>query len=409
MLCQFTFKNYRSFRDETEFSMQATKMREFGDSLIAGGDSQAFLPVAVVYGPNAGGKSNFIEALRYVCGAVAVPIVTLFYGDEAPAQVARMSKCSPFAFDASLSDEPTEFELYFRTNGHEYRYSLEVKGSEIMHEALDRRKVGGSRTAKLFAREGGEVELGSSLQRAGVSTSFNAAIPYLSFLKMNTDLDSVCDAADWFVNTVFLNYNSAYVEDMLEQMLDEDDSGSVTALLNSVDIRIDGFRVEQAANDEGRQRVYVKHVVDGVPYELRLGEESAGTQKMIGLSSFLLRVFAEGDLVVVDELDAKLHPKLLRFITQLFRNPRVNRHGAQLIFTSQDVSTMRNDVFRRDEIWFAAKGEGEASALWSLADIHEANGNLVSKNAAFDKQYLAGRYGADPYLTRMEEWVMEGE
>ena len=77
---------------------------------------------------------------------------------------------------------------------------------------------------------------------------------------------------------------------------------------------------------------------------------------------------------------------------------------AQLIFSSQDVSTMRNDVFRRDEIWFAARGEGEASQLWSLADIHEANGNLVSKNAAFDKQYLSGRYGADPYLTCIEEW-----
>ena len=83
---------------------------------------------------------------------------------------------------------------------------------------------------------------------------------------------------------------------------------------------------------------------------------------------------------------------------------QAKKRGAQLIFSSQDVSTMRNDVFRRDEIWFAARGEGEASQLWSLADIHEANGNLVSKNAAFDKQYLSGRYGADPYLTRIEEW-----
>ena len=88
----------------------------------------------------------------------------------------------------------------------------------------------------------------------------------------------------------------------------------------------------------------------------------------------------------------------------LIKDPEVNKSSAQLIFSSQDVSTMRNDVFRRDEIWFAARGEGEASQLWSLADIHEANGNLVSKNAAFDKQYMSGRYGADPYLTRIEEW-----
>ena len=409
MLCQFTFRNYRSFRDETEFSMQATKMREFGDSLIHGGDSQSFLPVAVVYGPNTGGKSNFVEALQYVCGAVALPIVSLLTRGEVPPKKARMAKCSSFAFDANSASQPSWFELYFRTNGYEYRYELEVSGAEILREALDRRKVGGSRTAKLFLREGSEVDLGSSLRRAGIATAFNPSILYLSFLKMNTDLESVCDAADWFVRTVFLNYNSSFMEVMLEQMVEEADSGPVSQLLRSVGIRIDGFRVEPAVGDEERQRVYVRHVVDGEAYELRLGEESAGTQKMIGLAAFLLRAFADGGLVVVDELDAKLHPKLLRFVTQLFRSKEINPNGAQLIFTSQDVSTMRNDVFRRDEIWFAAKDEGEASMMWSLADIHEANGNLVSKNAAFDKQYLAGRYGADPYLERMEEWVMAGE
>ena len=118
---------------------------------------------------------------------------------------------------------------------------------------------------------------------------------------------------------------------------------------------------------------------------------------------------AESVDAICDKLDA-MHGRhgdswshLARVIL-LFKDPEVNKHGAQLIFSSQDVSTMRNDVFRRDEIWFAARGEGEASQLWSLADIHEANGNLVSKNAAFDKQYLSGRYGADPYLTRIEEW-----
>ena len=409
MLCQFTFRNYRSFRDETEFSMQATKMREFGDSLIPGGDSQSFLPVAVVYGPNAGGKSNFAEALQYVCSAVAVPIARLLYGDDSRPKRARMAKCSPFAFDGTSASEPSWFELYFRTRGYEYRYELEVSGADILREVLDRRKVGGSRTAKLFSREGGEVELGSSLRRAGVATAFNPAIPYLSFLKMNTDLESVCDAADWFVDSAFLNYNSAYMELMLEELISEDDSGPISQLLRSVDIRIEGYRVEPSADGDDRQRVYVRHEVGGSAYELRLGEESAGTQKMIGLAAFLLRAFELGSLVVVDELDAKLHPKLLRFVTQLFRSKEINPRGAQLVFTSQDVSTMRNDVFRRDEIWFAAKDEGEASLMWSLADIHEANGNLVSKNAAFDKQYLAGRYGADPYLERMEEWVMAGE
>ena len=92
-----------------------------------------------------------------------------------------------------------------------------------------------------------------------------------------------------------------------------------------------------------------------------------------------------GGTVVVDELDAKLHPKLLRYMILLFKDPEVSKNGAHLIFSSQDVSAMRNDVFRRDEVWFAARAEDEASQLWSLANRHEPNGNLVSKNAAFGK------------------------
>ena len=125
---------------------------------------------------------------------------------------------------------------------------------------------------------------------------------------------------------------------------------------------------------------------------------------MMSMAVALDDALKRGSLLVIDELDSKLHPKLLRFIIMLFQNPDINKNGAQLIFTSQDVSIMKNDVFRRDEIWFAARDEDEASTLWSLSDIHEPNGNLVNKNAAFDRQYLSGRYGADPILDRLLYW-----
>lgn len=166
-------------------------------------------------------------------------------------------------------------------------------------------------------------------------------------------------------------------------------------------VQIDGVRVETERSE--RQRVFVRHRVNGAGYELRLREESAGTQKLMGLAGILAPALQRGSLVV-DELDAKLHPKLLRYVILLFKDPEVNKGGAQLVFSSQDVSTMRNDVFRRDEIWFAARDGDEASQLWSLADVREKNGRLVSSNAAFDRQYLAGRYGADPYLERIGEW-----
>ena len=100
-------------------------------------------------------------------------------------------------------------------------------------------------------------------------------------------------------------------------------------------------------------------------------------------------------------LDAKLHPKLLRYVISLFKNPRINRHGAQLLFTSHNMSTMKNTVFRRDEIWFAALNEKRSSEIYSLYEIRHEDNERVKSTAAFDKQYLEGRYGADPYLQNM--------
>lgn len=404
MLCQFTFRNYRSYRDEAELSMQATPMREFERSLIACPDGQSFLPVAAVYGPNAGGKSNLLEALDYVCSAVARPVRLLSardggFDEECPS----VPRCSAFEFDDVSVSEPTEFELYYRAGNHEYRYVLSVHSDEIVNEGLWRRKLGASRSAMLFEREGVEIKLGPTLRKLATAATFNPRLPYLSFLCINFNVPVVEEATSWFLNGVFLNYNCSFLERALEQILDEADSPEITRFLRAVDVRIDGFRVEETSEGRNR-RVFVGHNVGGKRYELRLSEESAGTQKLLGLAAFLLMAFDRGATVVVDELDAKLHPKLLRYVILLFKDPAVNKNGAQLIFSSQDVSTMRNDVFRRDEIWFAARSEGEASQLWSLVDIREANGNLVSKNAAFDKQYLSGRYGADPYLTRIEEW-----
>lgn len=404
MLCQFTFSNYRSYRDEATLSMQASSIKEFSHSLLACGDSQSFLPVAAIYGPNAGGKSNLLDALGYIQSAVSRPVYALMSDREAPeGSMARLSRCSPFAFDSVHADMPSDFEVYYRVEDYEYRYILSVNASKIVSEGLWRRKLGASRAAMLFEREEERVELGPSLRHTGISVNFNPAIPYLSFLYMNSDLEAVRQAASWFLDCVFLNYNSFYLERVLEEMLSEEDSPEISRFLKAVDVHVDGFRVE-VDDERHRHRVYVKHVVDGSEYELRFSEESAGTQKLMGLASVLLSSLENGGTVIVDELDAKLHPKLLRYVILLFKNPEVNKGGAQLIFTSQDVSTMRNDVFRRDEIWFAARDEGEASQLWSLSDLHEPNGNLVSKNAAFDKQYLSGRYGADPYLTRIEEW-----
>lgn len=407
MLCQFTFDNFRSYRDETTFDMQASSMKEFKDSLIIDEkDGQAFLPVSVIFGPNAGGKSNLLLAMRRMFDSVAYPIFLLSRNDEEARDIPRpkVKGTDAFRFDNRHSQEPSDFEIYFRTRGQEFRYTLSFDAEGITSESLSRKNVGGTRKAILFERTGSKVDLGSSLKRARVTTSFNADIPYLSFLALNYDIEFVDMAAEWIASAKFIDFNFRFEELVLEKMLEQKDESVLVGVLRAAGINIDGFRVEGDEEDFENRRVWVRHVVNGKPYELRLSKESAGTRKMMSMAISLDNALKKGGLLVIDELDSKLHPKLLRFIVALFHDPAVNKSGAQLVFTSQDVSIMRNDVLRRDEIWFAARDEDEASSLWSLSDIHEPNGNLVSKNAAFDRQYLSGRYGADPILDRFLYW-----
>ena len=103
-------------------------------------------------------------------------------------------------------------------------------------------------------------------------------------------------------------------------------------------------------------------------------------------------------------MDAKLHPKLLRYIIGLFTNPEINTKGSQLIFTSHDMSTMKPTVFRRDEIWFSALNKSNASKLYSLVEFRKENGTKVRPDETYDKQYIEGRYGADPYLKNILDW-----
>ena len=173
-----------------------------------------------------------------------------------------------------------------------------------------------------------------------------------------------------------------------------------------MDLDILDFRVEEKEHD--RIEVFTKHEVDGYEAELNLSDESSGTKKLFGLLPFIAESLIDGTTLVIDELDAKIHPALLRHIIMLYNDIEVNRKGAQLIFTSHDLSTMNSEVFRRDEIWFVAKGNSQNSKLYSLVEFKNIKGESVRKDAKFDKQYLEGKYGADPYLRRIIDWGKVG-
>ena len=156
--------------------------------------------------------------------------------------------------------------------------------------------------------------------------------------------------------------------------------------MNDLDIDIIDYRY-----DPVEKEVYTRRSLDGKEYELSYSSESDGTKKLLAALPILLVALQDGRLVIIDELDSKLHPKLLRYIIRLFKNPEINSRGAQLLFSSHDLTTMRNTVFRRDEIWFSALDKNHESKIYSLYDIRDENDRHVNSASAYDKQYMEGR------------------
>lgn len=402
MLCQFTVKNYKSIRDEVTFDMQVAAISEHEDKVIRDIDGEEFLPVSALYGPNGGGKSNVLKALQTLVGKVLRPL----YASTNNADILMFRKnvnIEPFKFTEENKNAPTEFEIFFRTKLAEYRYQLYVQKEKVVYESLDRVKLSTKRRSGLFERDNNNIELKGDFTKLTASDELSETLPFLSYLGIAYSKNEVVrDVLEWFDQGIdFLNYGNPIQELVVAVANTKNIKQLMLQMIQEMDLNIIDFRVEE---DENRFDVYTKHLVDGYEEELDLEEESSGTKKLFGLLPFIATSLIEGNVLVIDELDAKIHPILLKHIISMFTDLSVNKNNAQLIFTSHDLSTMNSEVFRRDEIWFVAKGNEENSELYSLVEFKNEKGESVRKDAKFGKQYLEGKYGADPYLRRIIDW-----
>lgn len=403
MLCQFTVKNFKSIRDEMTFDMQATAISEHEDRVIKDKDGELYLPVSAIYGPNGGGKSNVLEALHILAAKVLRPLYATDDNSYHPFQMKKIL-IEPFAFGAEEKEAPTEFELFFRTKTAEYRYVLTVKKDIVLYERMDRVKLDTGRRSALFERSDEGIELKGVFAKLKISDELSETLTLLSYLGITYRKNEVIkDILNWFEYGIdFLNYGNPIQELRMAIANSDDVKSLVLDMIQEMGLDIVNFRVEEMENE--RIEVYTKHIVAGYESELNLSDESSGTKKLFGLLPFIADSLASGTTLVIDELDAKIHPALLRHIIMMFNDMEINRHGAQLIFTSHDLSTMNSEVFRRDEIWFVAKGNRQNSKLYSLVEFKNDKGESVRKDAKFDKQYLEGKYGADPYLRKIIDW-----
>lgn len=416
MLCQFTFENFKSFKNEATLDLYAEKISEHEDSLIVDPhDSEAFLPVISIYGPNGGGKSSVLEAFVFLSHKVLLPVIALKATEASKDENLEDGKMKEFKsfpvhekekyylFDKSCKESPIKFDILFRINETEYKYQLNILHSDIVEENLYAKNLKTGALEVVFERNASDFYIGDVLGDVKVG-NIKSSIPLLSHLSINYDIKTIDDVTTWFLQCKILDYDNPYQDKRIVFLKDKSKEDIFLKMLAEMDINITSIRTEEDANGK-ITAIYTMHCLeDGSCQELPFEEESSGTRKLFGLLPFLLGCLHKGSLVIADEMDAKLHPKLLRYISGLFTNPSINTKGAQLIFTSHDMSTMKPSVFRRDEIWFSALNKDSTSKLYSLVEFRKDNGAKVRNDETYDKQYIEGRYGADPYLKNILDW-----
>ena len=403
MLCQFSVKNFRCLKDQVTLDMQAANVGEHKESVLADIDGERYLPLAVIYGPNGGGKSTVLDALFSLCSKVMGPVFSA-QGNQMRME-SYSARIEPFAFQPEMKKEPTEFEIFFRTDVYEYQYNVAIQNENIMFESLYHKKITGRQYRKVFIREQGQkIQLSGNLKKVQVN-DISDTITLLSYLMITYGKNqTVEDVKKWFVHKInFLDYNLNTIELRMALPTVDAIKPRLLQMFQEMGLDIVDYRIEQT-DEPGRIRIFTVHNVNDAQYELDLHKESSGTIKIFNSIPFIADALVNGKTLVVDELDAKLHPLLLQYIVRLFADPLVNRKRAQLIFTSQDIITMNSTNFRRDEIWFAAKNIDEETQLYSLAEFKDEKGNSVRNDASFSKQYMEGRFGADPFVQKLIQW-----
>ena len=414
MLLQFNFKNFKSFKDDTTIDLTATKISEFNNHVISIANER-ILPVSAIFGANASGKSNVQEAFRYMSMYV---INSLDYGDESDQKKkkSRFFKPTPFLFDSDSRTAESSFEVYFidsEENGAKtYNYGFTVNSTGVCEEWLNyKSKTSRGNYKKIFYRNGNELDLSGipskSQENLKIALENETLIVSLGAKLKIAKLKYI---RDWFINNDFADFGKPIENFFLSQLIpegfaeDEKVRKNVVDYFASFDPSIIGFNVEVLKTDDDEENDHLK--IDAIhkmidsnqSAAIPLQNESAGTLKMFALYPMLQDVLSTGGVLFVDELNARLHPLLVRTFIITFLNPEINTRNAQLIFTSHDSWQLNGNMLRRDEIWFTEKTLDGVSTLYSLADFVDEDGVKIRKDENYEKNYLLGKYGAIPSL-----------
>lgn len=410
MLIEFSVENFRSIRHEARLSLVAGPAKERSETHLVvpslkkkGGTPRPLVRSAAIYGANAAGKSNLLRALAVMQG-----MVLNSSRDAGPIPV------TPFLFDSTSREEPTTFEVVFVAGGVRYQYGFSANTESVKEEWLYAWPSG--RVQHWIQRSHGTWKLGDRLT-GDREVWRRATRPDALYLSTAASLNSeqLKPVFDWFRETLHI-VNHWHPVFSLNLLREEGKSGIVRFLqeadLAISDLRMVGkeFRPDMLPDEipgKMREQIISEFVGEKIPelwlnhdtgrdnaHELNFDDESDGTRKVFALAGPWLDTLRNGHVLVVDELHDNLHPAIVRFLVQRFHNPEVNAGNAQLVFSTHDTSILSQDIFRRDQIWFCERNRLQETELFPLTDFAPRKGveNL-------ERAYLAGRYGALPYIT----------
>lgn len=420
MLLEFTVENYRSIYEKKTLTLEADMaLKECCESNRFEYNRYNLLRTISIYGANSSGKSNIISAMQKMSTCVLSSI--------------RLNDNDELDFDPFLlienNSKPTMFEVIFLKDNYCYRYGFRYNLNRIIDEWLFRKTTPRSKEQIMFVRNKDGIYVDDS--------NFSEGVGYEEKTNDNRLFMSLCqqlggqisrDVINWFQSefNVISGLNNNEYKSFTKLFFHKKEKSSKEALeffkklklgFNKIITHVEEpvipqdipteLRVLFQKQFQGKKSIELDSVhnlysnkgkvVGTINFSFE-ERESSGTNKLFDLSGPIFDTLYNGSVLVIDELDAKMHPLISQYIIELFNKSETNPHNAQLIFTTHDTHLLSQKILRRDQVWFTEKDAKEQTDLYSLIDIVLPDGTKPRNDANYEKNYIAGRYGAIPYI-----------
>ncbi|MDZ8105524.1 MAG: ATP-binding protein [Nostoc sp. DedQUE12a] len=426
MLIEFSVENYRSIQEKQTLSMVASedeKMLHTNSFVMPNTEKLRLLTSAVIYGPNASGKSNLLRAMQTLRTLVMNSATKMQVGDKLPIE--------PFKLNSESAKNPTNFEIIFIHQGTRYEYGVSLNREQIYEEWLiayinehpqnwfSRQYIPDN--PKFQADEGYKWSFGKGLkgEKLRIKKFVRSNSLFLSHAAQNNH-PQLTQIFKCFEDEINILNSSSHAMKFILGIFNGNDTFQrrVAQLLSQADIGISGIKIEKKAIPEELSsflKKFIKQEIERVEkdiihdihqldiitlhkmndsdeeIEFDMDDESDGTQRLFEMAGLWLYVLQYGEVLLVDELDRSLHPVLSKALLKMFNDPEINKNNAQLIFTTHDTILLDAEILRRDQVWFTEKDKS-MTKLYSLLDFQPR------EDESLQKGYLRGRYGGIPFI-----------